>query len=170
MGKLATLMGVSLDELGSYFDDLHGQKLHAHQYASPVAATWPMGFSWSSYVAQEQMVMVCRTAGLEENQLLCLDEACPAGLNEFATVATDDVVFIHSDSNVAADRLESFDQALGLYGIEKNCDKDVNIADEISALGIHLANAPTSPNCLTCFVRSQDCWTNLPSHHATSLL
>ena len=59
-----------------------------------------------------------------------------------ATVATDDVVFIHDDAESAARRLDAFDRAMESHSIERNFDKDVNSATEILALGCSLGNNP----------------------------
>ena len=142
LGRLAESLELDLEELRSFFDDSGDRKLRNDTYATPVAATWPMGFSWSSYVAQEQMLAVCRTAGLEDCQLLCLEEPCPTCYNELATVATDDVLFVHTDRDAACDRLLTFDGALSHHNITKNCDKDVNCADSITALGVDISNTP----------------------------
>ena len=36
----------------------------------PVCACWPLGFGWSSYVAQATMVSTCLGVGFEAHQLL----------------------------------------------------------------------------------------------------
>ena len=43
---------------------------------------------------------------------------------------------------MAVNRLESFDAAQSSYDIEKNEDKDVGCATEVTALGVHLSNSP----------------------------
>ena len=142
LGKLAETLHMPVEDLRSYFDGCGSRNLRSGMYVTPVSVTWPMGFSWSSFVAQEQMVTVCRTAGLEEHQLLCLDDPCPIGCGELATVATDDVVFVHSCPDVATSRLETYDSALASYNIEKNPDKDVDCVAEVTALGVHVSNSP----------------------------
>ena len=142
MGKLAESLQMPLEDLRIYCDGFELINLRVGMYVTRVAVTWPMGFSWSSFVAQEQMVTVCRTAGLEEHQLLCLEYPCPIGCNELATVGTDDVVFVHSSLDVATSRLETFDAAIASYYIEKNSAKDVDCVAEVMALGPHLSNVP----------------------------
>ena len=142
LGKLAECMEVAIEDLRVYLDGCETQSLRSSMYVAPVSVTWPMGFSWSSFVAQEQMTTVCRTAGLEEHQLLCLEAPCPIGCDELVTVATDDVVFMHTSADVATSRLETFEAALLSYDIEKNDTKDVDCAAEVTALGVHLSNSP----------------------------
>jgi len=134
-------LGCSTDELRCYFDDLEPDE-PVPNVITPCNATWAMGFSWSSFVAQTEMVCVCFDAGLQPHQLLSLDAPHPADASEVATVSTDDVFFVHSHAENARDRLELFEQALRDHNVFKNQDKDENLADSTTALGCLLSNTP----------------------------
>jgi hypothetical protein len=142
-GPLAIALGVDLDDLRPYLDDGADVTLHQRTVLTPVAATWPMGFSWSSCVAQAQMVVVCEKAGFKPGQLLSLEHRHPLDQNELATVATDDVIMVHTCPQAARDRLAKIDAALDSHGIERNVSKDVQGASSITALGCLLSNDPT---------------------------
>lgn len=43
----------------------------------PTSIVFPMGFSWSSYVAQNTMLHVCALAGLKEDRILADDMPPP---------------------------------------------------------------------------------------------
>ena len=45
----------------------------------PVCLSWPMGFSWSSYIAQSYLLSLCRRAGLDEHRMLADDLDVPVG-------------------------------------------------------------------------------------------
>ena len=141
-GFLADAMRLPLRELESFVDDLGEHRLLDDDYVVPVCTTWPMGFSWSSFVAQEEMVSICRTAGFCEEQLLALDCPHPLDQTEMATVATDDVIFIHDDERAAHKRLDEFDRAMVSHDVERNTTKDINAAEQILALGCTLGNDP----------------------------
>ena len=43
----------------------------------PLHHVWPMGFSWSSFIAQEEMLNICQEAGLPEDVLMACDSTTP---------------------------------------------------------------------------------------------
>ena len=139
---LAKHLNIAVQDLCEFLDDASDTCLDSASRLTPVAASWPMGFSWSSFVAQSQMVAVCTKSGLRLEQLLCLDKPFPQEQSELATVATDDVLFVHADRSAAKDRLAKFDEALVGFGIEKNNSKDVDMASSMVGLGCCLGNSP----------------------------
>ena len=58
----------------------------------PVSLTWPMGFAWSSYVAQEFLLNTCGAAGLAESRILSCEAITPLSFNLVFAAATDDVM------------------------------------------------------------------------------
>ena len=66
---------------------------------TPCSKVWPMGFGWSSYVAQSFMLGSVRGAGFGDHQLLA-EEWCLPPLHEPAiTIATDDVLLMQRGSS-----------------------------------------------------------------------
>jgi len=101
-----------------------------------------MGFSWSSFVAQSKLLAVARSAGLDDKQILTLDEPHPAHTREVVTIATDDAVFVHTSKQEASERLQRFDKEMVSHGVIRNTDKDECCATDTVALGCHLSNDP----------------------------
>lgn len=61
-------VGLSDAELAIYVND--GDVSEQDLFLTPVICTWPMGFGWSSYVAQSTMVFSCIDAGFREEYVL----------------------------------------------------------------------------------------------------
>mmetsp|Transcript_41458 Transcript_41458/g.117297 ORF Transcript_41458/g.117297 Transcript_41458/m.117297 type:complete len:868 (+) Transcript_41458:136-2739(+) len=141
-GDLARELELELRELAKWVDDAGPGELAAATTLTPVMACWPMGFSWSSVVAQAVMVDVCRRSGLSDAQLLSLEHAPPTDMSELGTVATDDIILVHDDAERGRERLAKLDAAFVSRGVERNIGKDVDCASEIEALGCHLGNDP----------------------------
>ena len=57
----------------------------------PVNTTWPMGFSWSSAVAQDCTLQTCLDAGISLDAIMSPEHPMPGKQGELAAVATDDV-------------------------------------------------------------------------------
>ena len=119
---------------------LPGQELETESLA-PVSLTWPMGFSWSSYVAQEFLLSICRSAGLAEHSILSCEATTPMSFELSFAAATDDLM-IFSDAGpghtlAAARRV---DAELQQRGAKRNFSKDID--DELSAtcVGVQLEN------------------------------
>ena len=58
----------------------------------PVCTTWPMGFAWSSFIAQSQLLGVGTASGLTTERMLADDLDTPADLSAVFALATDDVM------------------------------------------------------------------------------
>ena len=63
----------------------------------PCSKVWPMGFSWSSCVAQSTLLSICEEAGLRDRHVLACDSPSPGSLDLAFAVATDDLM-IFSDA------------------------------------------------------------------------
>ncbi|CAE7806597.1 unnamed protein product [Symbiodinium sp. CCMP2592] len=110
--------------------------------AFPTSLVWPMGFSWSSAVAQDTTLATCVQAGIHETSILSPDHDPPACQDELVLVATDDTVLFHRDVARGKKTLQSLDAAFRANGIPRNCAKDVTLAPEITALGCELSSSP----------------------------
>jgi site-specific DNA-cytosine methylase len=60
-------------------------------HVTPVSATWPMGFGWSSYVAQSTMVAACLRAGFREEEIMSSERLLLPESEVSVAIATDDV-------------------------------------------------------------------------------
>ena len=100
-----------------------------------------MGFSWSSYVAQEEMLSVCQEAGIPQNALMACDQETPTAFDLVAAVATDDVmIFSNAGPGATSKAARDFDESMQARGAVRNSAKDVN--DELcgTCVGVDLDN------------------------------
>ena len=130
----------------------------------PVSLTWPMGFAWSSFVAQEFLLDTCSAAGLTESQILSSDVQTPTSCDVVFAAATDDVmIFSASGAGHSLKAAKQLDAVFEQRGIVRNSRKDVD--DSLSATcvgvaledGTHLAVPPArclamlyALSCLLC--------------------
>lgn len=108
----------------------------------PTHAVWPMGFSWSSAVAQDTTIATCLAAGIKEESIMSLDHPVPEHHDEVCFVATDDTVLVHKDKNKGARTLDRLDSAFHEHGIPRNIAKDVSLQPAVTALGCDLSSEP----------------------------
>lgn len=123
-------------------DDCDHNNLGLAELLFPVHAVWPMGFSWSSAVAQDTTLATCVAAGIAEEHILSLDHDIPQCHDEVCFVATDDTVLVHTDARKGRDTLANLDRAFESHGILRNASKDISLAPELTALGCDLSNNP----------------------------
>jgi len=108
---------------------------------TPACATWPMGFSWSSFIAQSHLLSVCANAGLDRSRVLAADVATPAVSDASFALATDDVMlFTDGSHDHACEWAERLDLALFDGGIRRSMDKDVTAARNGTCVGIDLVD------------------------------
>ena len=104
----------------------------------PVSAVWPMGFSWSSFVAQSTMMGICEDAGLDESGILSADRDTPSDFSLVHAVATDDVMLFSTHGpGRTSEAAAHVDEAMARAGMEKHAAKDVN--DELEGMCVGLA-------------------------------
>ena len=107
-----------------------------------VSVTFPMGFSWSSCIAQATTISVVKAAGINEDKIICDTAEFPEEHNELAVVATDDIILIHTNARQALERLDAIDAALLEAGIPKAPEKDEDARGTIVGLGCTLRGCP----------------------------
>ena len=134
--------GMSMTEVWEACKDVAREDFCEDFCLYPVHAVWPMGFSWSSAVAQDTTLAVCVAAGIPEQQILCVDHDTPACHDEVCFVATDDTELVHKDPAHAAKRLEKLDKAFEEKHVPRNPAKDVSLAQSLTALGCDLSSQP----------------------------
>ena len=99
----------------------------------PCSNVWGMGFAWSSFVAQESLLAVCKRAGLGAPHALAPDNDVPPSTALMFSLATDDVMIFSSAGEGAtlAPTLR-VEQEMLAAGIEKHPAKDED--DKLSAV------------------------------------
>ena len=135
-------LNCSLSQLTSHVVDLQGETLAYASLLYPSSISWPMGFAWSSCVAQDTTVSVLTFSGFDEESIICDTHPLPLHQEELAIVATDDVVFVHRDKEAALARVTSFDAALEENRIPRATQKDETARADIVALGCELSSSP----------------------------
>ena len=139
--ELAHTCAVSFDKLLEYVACEDRVDISPLAPLYPTSTVWPMGFSWSSCVAQACTIACCSKAGVQDNAFMTLDCPPPVGV-EVCGVATDDTFFFHKDKLLGTERLEQLDRVLEEQGMPKNAAKDVTLESEMTALGCELTAQP----------------------------
>ena len=132
----------TMELLASLTDDLHGSSLHEDDLLVPVSTVWPMGFSWSSTIAQSTTIACVKAAGIPEDAILAMEHPVPHDQSELCMVATDDTVFMHRDREKGLATLARFDSSLDNAGIPKNLGKDITLLEQVAALGCDISSRP----------------------------
>ena len=90
----------------------------------PYSGVWPMGFSWSSCVAQSTLMGVCARAGLTQDYVLAADLPLPEDLSLAFAVATDDLmIFSSGPEDVTTRAAEAVERVMAKHGVAKTPDK-----------------------------------------------
>ncbi len=142
--EIAAGLGVSMEDLRAHLLDDACADLTARTMLHPASLAWPMGFAWSSAVAQDVTLGLLDRAGLPEESILCDSEEAPADDEESAIVATDDTIFFHRDPAVARARLAAFDEAMEVARVPRAIKKDIDLANSITGLGCELTVVPAA--------------------------
>jgi len=105
----------------------------------PLCCSWPMGFAWSSYLAQSTLLGCCRRAGFGPARMLALDLPTPSHQEAVLALATDDVALFTAGSRRSADAcIARVDAEIENRGIQAHRGKDVNFALDANVIGIAL--------------------------------
>ena len=114
------------------------------EWVFPVARTWPMGFSWSSYVAQETLLGILHRAGLDSAHALAEDTPLPASLDIAFALATDDAMFF-STAGVGGTCAATarFEHEAAAANAVLNLSKNVDDALDATCVGIELVDGVT---------------------------
>ncbi|CAE7480188.1 unnamed protein product, partial [Symbiodinium pilosum] len=151
-GELMQAGNFTVELLASLTDDLHGSSLREDDLLVPVSMVWPMGFSWSSTIAQNTTIACVKAA---EDAILAMEHPVPHDQSELCMVATDDTVFMHRDRKKGLATLARFDSSLDNAGIPRNLGKDITLVEQVTALGCDISSRPhvaepTIPKLMTC--------------------
>ena len=129
-------------DVHKFVDDLGGEDLCLDEEIYPINVVWPMGFSWSSCVAQANTVACAVAAGVDIESIMSSEHRVPAHQDELVWIATDDTIMLHRDYEAGMVRLQSFDNALAAAHIPRNVEKDVTLQPSITGLGCRLSASP----------------------------
>ena len=115
------------------------RQLCPHDLVFPVSRVWPMGYSWSSFVAQSVMLDVCRQAGLDSSKILADGRPAPRDMAEVVALATDDIMaFSRRNSRGPKRAMDAVDVAMGRIGVVKHDKKNVTGVLDATFIGIDL--------------------------------
>ncbi len=104
-----------------------------------------MGYSWSSAVAQDVSLGLLRSAGFDEEQVICVRERPPFSQDEFLFVLTDDCIMAHTHAfspEEAATRVGRLDASMRFWGVQQKPAKDVTASDTLTGMGCSLTGDP----------------------------
>ena len=133
--EVSQVAGIPTTELLLYVADCSSERVCKHDLLYPASTVWPMGFSWSSCVAQAATVACCLQAGVEKDAFMTMDLPPPNG-PEACGVATDDTFFIHFDREMGQRRLDMLDTVMAQHGMPKNEAKDVSLQASHDSFGV----------------------------------
>ena len=118
----------------------------------PCSRVWPMGYSWSSAVAQDVSLGLLRCEGFDEEQVICVEEPPPCNQSDCVFVLTDDCIMAHVarakdnpggfSKQQAAARVQQLDHAMQANGVQRKIEKDVTCADALTGMGCSLTGDP----------------------------
>jgi len=142
LDDLARLGGFSLAELEQFY--VGTAPLCDLSHVIPLCNTFPMGFSWSSSIAQSYLLSRCVAAGLRKDLFLADDNIAPTDLRQVYGLATDDlIVFTRDDADLAKKTVCRFDQELKRAGVVRAAEKDITatcLPDGIPCIGIDVCD------------------------------
>ena len=138
----ASCLGCTVDDLCRHAISDNQASWTENTLLFPASTTWPMGFSWSSAVAQDVTLETLLTTGFPENAVLCDSHETLEDEGAYAVICTDDTIFINRDLGEQQQTVSAFDSELERAGIPRAIDKDIDGADALTALGCHLTTTP----------------------------
>ena len=150
---------MSHDELAYYCRGLGDCGLNT--FVHPCCASCPMGFSWSSYLAQSTLLAQLDQVGLTRSRMLADDLLPPhEGTVRFG-LATDDVMIydraapdVDSTTMAGHHYATELDRQLERAGIERHPKKDENGVASTTVIGIDVEDGATShrkrTSCFCC--------------------
>ena len=112
---LIGVLGLSISELRGYLEDLPSPFTDEHLLSLdlfPVSCTWPHGFSWSPYIAQEKLLHLARLGGVVTDAILSPDRPPPIGIctgKSAVAFICDDAMHFTRDCVTGRAELQSLD-------------------------------------------------------------
>ena len=110
----------------------------------PVSRVWPMGFGWSSFVAQSVMIDTLIAAKFLPGQFLTEEGALPLPGMSCVSIATDDVIHFQRASPMQAEQLVSplarLDEEWRSRGLISQPSKSFDLESDGVCLGVELVS------------------------------
>ena len=110
----------------------------------PLCLSWPMGFSWSSFIAQSVLLQCCVRSGLTTDRILADDTPVPRDGRLTYALATDDVMIFNVAQEGALqptkDVLVQLDKCISDRGIQAAVAKDENDVHDVTCIGIDVCD------------------------------
>ena len=129
---------LALAEVGTYLIDGTVSQIGSH--LTPVNLCFPMGFGWSSFVAQQTMVASVLRAGFDISELLSAERLLLPGADRAVAVATDDVHLFERQhalpGGLGFSSLDVLDQEWDSCGLIGHTDKRVDSQPDARVLGM----------------------------------
>jgi hypothetical protein len=110
---------------------------------TPVQQVWPMGFAWSSFIAQSVMISSLKHAEIDERQILTNEGSLPIEGEDVFSVCTDDVLAFRRLSHLqqaecCAAPMDKIDHAWRNMNIVRKEDKCFDMKLNCTALGLQV--------------------------------
>mmetsp|Transcript_179202 Transcript_179202/g.568670 ORF Transcript_179202/g.568670 Transcript_179202/m.568670 type:complete len:1089 (-) Transcript_179202:910-4176(-) len=110
---------------------------------TPVSTVWPMGFGWSSHIAQSFMLSCAREAGVDSAQMVREEGALPTGDSGALAIATDDIQhFLRASPQEVAQMsvppLSVLDEVWASRGVRPQAKKSFDLQPRATCLGIEM--------------------------------
>ena len=108
----------------------------------PLCTTWPMGYAWSSFIAQSVLLKRCEEAGLDRSIAIADTAPLPDDFSRCFALATDDLMLfsvaeegaVHPSSAA----LKMFDDVILRHGLIPASEKNVNDEASATCIGIDI--------------------------------
>ena len=143
LSELVDIGAFNSEEVTALIDDLSKcGELTDDTLLFPVHAVWPMGFSWSSCIAQSTTIGVLMDAGISVDNILSLEHDLPASQRELCAVATDDTLLFHRCPKQGRQTLQRIDRAFERHCIPRNKAKDISLSQQMTGLGCDISSSP----------------------------
>lgn len=136
LGDLSDALKVPVEDLHGYTIDTDFSSLGRRSWLHVCSTSWPMGYSWSSFIGQATSVSVVAEAGVLEEHILSDQHRPPANSGEYGLVQTDDIIFYHSDLEKARLRLERLEQVMAKHHIPQKFFQTIRHEKVLTGVGL----------------------------------
>lgn len=133
--ELVNIAGMSPQEIAIYLEPSETMGFDSY---FPVSHVFPMGFAWSSYVAQAYLLDTCQAAGMDSTQVVSCDAPLPEHKEIVFAAATDDIMSFSRTPSASQRQALEVNKVLEARGAVRNQAKDVNDALNATCVGVDL--------------------------------
>jgi hypothetical protein len=142
VSDLCDYEGFTLDELNAHL--LEGERVvtQISGMLFPCHLVWPMGYSWSSAIAQSCTVQIVKGSGVPTSAIVGMSDPMPQSQDELVFVTTDDVAMIHRSADAARDRVSRLKASFAKADVLLNGAKEEVAKPRMTALGCDIEADP----------------------------